>query len=336
MLLLILSLFTFSLQLQEALAQSDASCLPFYSWTFNSQHKSPCEVASSLLSVCNNGPFFVHALPDNSHYLGPTTVAGANPCQCNTVLYSLMSACGACQGKSYLSWSVWSANCPTTYTSYPSSLPQGVAVPGWAYLDVTANDNFDQTTARANSNATESTLIVPTPTPAPTSSTSSSNLTVKSNSRTGSRTKTSTSASLTSSLLPSSTPAPAQTSQSSATSDTAAREAHANLIGGVVVGCVAAVILVIGIAAYVMRRRRFIARNGQILPSPSSSDSQIDNSTWQNQQGPYMQQTNSTPRISAPSLNSSMHAPAIIVDAPRVSNAHSGHGADAEMGPTAH
>ncbi|PPR02063.1 hypothetical protein CVT24_011162 [Panaeolus cyanescens] len=335
MLLLILSLFTFSLHFQETLAQSDASCLPFYTWTFNSQDKTPCEVASSLLSVCNNGPFFVHALPDNSHYLGPVTVAGATPCECNTVVYSLMSACGACQGKTYLSWSVWSANCPTTYTSgYPEQIPQGVAVPGWAYLDVTANDNFDQTNARANANATESTLIVPTPTPTPvpTSSSLSSNGT-RSHSKTQSHSNSSTHVSDTSTTASSSTPPPVPTS--SAASAAAKEEAQSNLVGGAVVGSVMGAAIIIAIVAYFIQRRRRIARNGQILPSPNDSDSRIDDSNWQNREGPYMQQADSAPRLSAPSLNSSMHAPAIIVEAPRRSSTQGGHGVDTEKGAVA-
>lgn len=89
----------------------------------NSQNQSPCQVAASLLTVCNgsrmcNGlwlriiatqvthnfilAFPVLSLPANSEYVGPT-LQGANPCQCNTVTYSLMSACGACQGQDYVS-----------------------------------------------------------------------------------------------------------------------------------------------------------------------------------------------------------------------------------------
>ena len=70
----LLSFLTFSLNWHGTLAQSNASCLPFYNWvsryafissldlftiypsqTFNSVHQSPCQVASSLLAVCNGG-----------------------------------------------------------------------------------------------------------------------------------------------------------------------------------------------------------------------------------------------------------------------------------------
>jgi hypothetical protein len=94
--------------------------LTLFYQTYNTQMKSPCEVASILLSECNNGrqyhplvmffgssihhslAFPVDTLPQSSHYVGPS-IQNANPCQCNTVTYSLMSACGACQGRTYLS-----------------------------------------------------------------------------------------------------------------------------------------------------------------------------------------------------------------------------------------
>lgn len=55
------------------------------------------------LSITCAIAYNVDALPDQTHYLGPT-LALANPCQCNTVVYSLMSACGACQGRTYDSY----------------------------------------------------------------------------------------------------------------------------------------------------------------------------------------------------------------------------------------
>ncbi|KJA27471.1 hypothetical protein HYPSUDRAFT_937449 [Hypholoma sublateritium FD-334 SS-4] len=136
--------------LRSTAAQAQASCLPFYSWASNSQNQSPCQVAASLLTVCNGSPFPVLPLPANSEYLGPT-LQDANPCQCNTVTYSLMSACGACQGQDYVSWSVWTTNCATVYGNiFPEPIPSGVSVPGWAYLDVEAEGNFDQTNAKNN------------------------------------------------------------------------------------------------------------------------------------------------------------------------------------------
>ncbi|TFK30078.1 hypothetical protein FA15DRAFT_197104 [Coprinopsis marcescibilis] len=91
---------------------SEAVCLPYYSWTSNSQGKTPCEVAASLLAVCNDGEFEVLPLSLGQHYRGPALVANANPCICSTVVFSLMTACGLCQGRSVLRWSQWSTNCP--------------------------------------------------------------------------------------------------------------------------------------------------------------------------------------------------------------------------------
>jgi len=69
--------------------------------------------------------FTIDPLPTGSQYQGPTTY---DPCECNTVIYSLMSACDFCQGQTCISydrqpclcclvyisavrWSQFSANC---------------------------------------------------------------------------------------------------------------------------------------------------------------------------------------------------------------------------------
>lgn len=44
----------------------------------------------------------IAALPNNTVYLGPT-IDEVNPCQCNTVVYSLMSACALCQNRNVIS-----------------------------------------------------------------------------------------------------------------------------------------------------------------------------------------------------------------------------------------
>ncbi|KAF9527008.1 hypothetical protein CPB83DRAFT_856978 [Crepidotus variabilis] len=239
---LIIPVFTITVNSLSAVAQSDASCLPYYNWTFNSAKKSPCDIASSLLSVCAGSPYPVHALPDNSHYVGPT-LDSANPCQCNTVVYSLMSACGACQGRSYLSWSVWTANCPMVSTGYPESIPSGLAIPGWAYLDVKTNDNFDQSGARDHSNSTESTAV-----PSPTSS------------RSQFLTTTTLSSSInTLSLGP---------TQPAADNTASILNHHANAVGGGVVGGLFGLLFIAGAGGwyYFIRKRR--RHQGERLVSP--------------------------------------------------------------------
>jgi len=254
----LLSFFTFSVNWDSTVAQSNASCLPFYNWTYNSVEQSPCQVASSLLAVCNDGPFPVSALPDQSHqYVGPS-LQDANTCQCNTVTYSLMSACGACQGSTYLSWSVWSANCPIVYLrSYPEPIPSGVLVPGWAYLDVQADDDFDQSLAKMNANLTQSTAV-----PSPTDSKQS-----KAFSSATSSTTSAQSTSTPSSLEPSS-----------------GAVANVDAIGGGVVGGLLGLFtLCVLLYGYIHWKRRLV-RNGELLSSrtdtenPSMTQVQVINS----------------------------------------------------------
>ncbi|KAF8491364.1 hypothetical protein F5888DRAFT_1736780 [Russula emetica] len=74
------------------------TCPTSWSWSFNSLGQSPCAVAAQLQGVCDNGEFSIPSLVSGDSYVGPT---GSNDstdlCKCNTVVYSLMSACGACQ-----------------------------------------------------------------------------------------------------------------------------------------------------------------------------------------------------------------------------------------------
>ncbi|KAF9053890.1 hypothetical protein BDZ89DRAFT_297997 [Hymenopellis radicata] len=89
----------FVAQIRNVAAQSGATCVLASShWSFNSANKSPCDVASSLLGVCEGGSYEVQALPEGTHYVGPT-ISSANACQCSTVTYSLLSACAECQNR---------------------------------------------------------------------------------------------------------------------------------------------------------------------------------------------------------------------------------------------
>jgi hypothetical protein len=87
----------------------------FFVQTYNSLNQSPCKVAAYLASTCaggsesfsfcvyehgpNSSPtaFTVTALGVGQEYTGPSVLGGGDICKCNTVYYSLMSACGACQ-----------------------------------------------------------------------------------------------------------------------------------------------------------------------------------------------------------------------------------------------
>jgi len=227
---------------------TNATCDVAHNWAFNSEKQSPCEVASALLAVCT-GSYEVLALPVGFHY-NPPSIQDANPCQCNTVVYSLLSECGLCQGRTITMWSLWETNCVNvSIDSFPMPIPAGLHVPGYAYLDVKASDMFDESLAQANANITESTAL-PQPsktssTTAPTSSTSSA------------------------------AAQPTVASDSSVSSPV--NQKRSNAIGGGVVGGLAALILVVSLASWIYRRRRRIAKeNGAVLNSPVMSEYRTD------------------------------------------------------------
>ncbi|KDQ60966.1 hypothetical protein JAAARDRAFT_31964 [Jaapia argillacea MUCL 33604] len=206
---------------------TNAVCMSTYAWSDNSRGQSPCLVAAYLQGACNGGQYTVDALPANTHYIGPT-LALTNQCQCSTVTYSLMSACGSCQNRTIETWSTWSFNCSSVYVGvYPQNIPLGTAVPAWAYLDVTKADIFDPAAAEAL-NAPESTATSSKPT-----------------------------GSLTSSGPSSGTASSTTTGPPSSTSTAAGKKSNTGAIaGGVVAGVVVLALIVAGVAFYLMRKRR--------------------------------------------------------------------------------
>ncbi|KAF8340258.1 uncharacterized protein EI90DRAFT_3034883, partial [Cantharellus anzutake] len=84
--------------------------------------------------------WFVDALPDGYHYVGPklNTSYEPNLCDCSSVVYQLMSACAACQNRTYITYPNWGANCSSIAIvegEYrPSLIPPGTLVPNWAYI----------------------------------------------------------------------------------------------------------------------------------------------------------------------------------------------------------
>ncbi|KAF9443884.1 hypothetical protein P691DRAFT_712638 [Macrolepiota fuliginosa MF-IS2] len=225
---------------------TDAVCLPIFNWVFNSQHQSPCVVASSLLAVCNGGPYNVASLPDATHYLGPVSVFDANDCQCNTVVYTMMSACAACQGREYIAWSQWTANCPSVSEGFPEALPTGLHVPGWAYLDPRPSDTFDQLRAQKSINLTESVIL-----PAPTSTSNSVRPTKKLSATSSSKGLVS-STHVSSTMSSSPTPAP---SSSTANQSSVPNSHHANMIGGIAIGASVAGLGILGVILWLLHLR---------------------------------------------------------------------------------
>jgi len=247
---------------------TNATCDVAHKWASNSQKQSPCQVASTLLAVCT-GSYEVYALPDQFHYNGPDTQE-ANPCQCNTVVYSLLAECGLCQNRTITMWSLWETNCASvSISSFPMPIPAGLHVPGWAYLDVEVSDMFNESLAQANANITESTAVpqpskTPSAAPVPTSSASS---------------------------------AAAQPTVVSDVSDASTvDQKRSNAVGGGIVGAFFALILVCFLALWIYRRRRIAKENGEMLNSPAMSEYRTDTLP--------SQPTIPVPSITVSSLNS--------------------------------
>ncbi|KAF8503278.1 hypothetical protein F5888DRAFT_1903811 [Russula emetica] len=92
-----------------------------------------------LAAVCNNGAFSISPLLPQRSYLGPDGPDNGDTCKCNTVAYNLISACDACQGGQWTSYSSWSYNCTSVATpgTFPDAIPAVTRVPYWAYLNPT-------------------------------------------------------------------------------------------------------------------------------------------------------------------------------------------------------
>ncbi|KAG8952430.1 hypothetical protein FRC04_004490 [Tulasnella sp. 424] len=114
----------------------------------------------------------LHQIPnaDPTALLGPYNPpqgAGVTVCRCNTVVYSLLSACSYCQGGIVGKWSDWIAFCPSTYVSnnFPQTVPSDTAVPGWADLDPTAAGIWNPTAAQqyATTGSSGNSTVTPVP-----------------------------------------------------------------------------------------------------------------------------------------------------------------------------
>jgi len=140
-------------------AQINASpCNGAIHWTFNSLNQGPCVIAAYLLSTCNGSTYTLPPLPNNGlPYMGPTGVNGTILCNCNTVIYSLISACDLCQGETWLSWSTYSTGCIEVLppSSFPNPVPADTRVPQWALIDVTLENTWVESMAFAAGDSPE-------------------------------------------------------------------------------------------------------------------------------------------------------------------------------------
>ncbi|KAH9973130.1 hypothetical protein BGW80DRAFT_1560735 [Lactifluus volemus] len=146
-------LTTLSFFSRHALSQflkSSAICtLASFDWTYNSMDQSPCEVTAALANPCyDSSP--IPAIPPGYSYSGPRVNDGIT-CKCSTVVYSLLSACAACQGGSWISWSNYIQNCSGSDLSRPYvfAIPSGTSVPYWARIDITVKGTWDPDESRA-------------------------------------------------------------------------------------------------------------------------------------------------------------------------------------------
>jgi len=141
------SLFLFS---GFVAARVDApDCSTSWRWSYNSLGQNACTVAAYMMSTCNGGSFTIKALAPGYHYTGPGRYDDTDLCKCNTVTYSLLSACVACQGEEWISWPKYMQNCTKVLpsSSFPNPVPFGTRVPYWALIDVTVKDTWDALTS---------------------------------------------------------------------------------------------------------------------------------------------------------------------------------------------
>ncbi|KAI9571579.1 hypothetical protein HD554DRAFT_1790893 [Boletus coccyginus] len=230
---------------------STAVCLSSFNWMSNSKGQNPCVVSAYLDGACYGGPYTIDPLPTGYHYTGPDANQ-TNQCQCSSVTYNTISACGLCQNRTIISWSVWYTNCTTLYPGFfPLDIPTGTAVPQWAFQDVTTSDLFNVTLAQSVGDIPEST--------APNSAQS-----------TGSVNPASTVASASLTALPS--PTGTGTTSSGSSSSTAA------IVGGVV-GGVAGLALIAGVVFFVMRKKRSQTPPSAHFTAPTSPSGVYTNTT---------------------------------------------------------
>ncbi|VDC06656.1 unnamed protein product [Peniophora sp. CBMAI 1063] len=116
-----------------------------YDWATNSLGQDACLQAAYVVSACNNGFANVTALIDpegGTVYTGPSGIDVGDICKCNSVGYSIISACAGCQGGSWLPYSAFVFNCTTTspLTEWPTDvkIPPDTAFPDWAFQNLTA------------------------------------------------------------------------------------------------------------------------------------------------------------------------------------------------------
>ncbi|KAI0045403.1 hypothetical protein FA95DRAFT_1561119 [Auriscalpium vulgare] len=98
----------------------DVQCAPGWDWLYNSLGQTPCTVEFLVEEACETD------------------------CVCNPIIYSLASACDACETLTWGNWSHWytANNCTSVQLDMSHvTIPDTTVVPHWAYADVLATWN---------------------------------------------------------------------------------------------------------------------------------------------------------------------------------------------------
>ncbi|KAI9456411.1 hypothetical protein F5148DRAFT_370373 [Russula earlei] len=145
---------------QLAFAYTYPNCLGGWEWSYNTLGQNPCAVFAYLAGQGDN--LGILPLASGTEYNYPSADGANLTAQCNTVSYSLISACGACQGCSYMTWSQWTLGCPAIPPdgTYPLPISNGTRVPYWAHLLVMKADTWNATLAKSAGDSPE---VTPTP-----------------------------------------------------------------------------------------------------------------------------------------------------------------------------
>jgi len=144
--LLLVQLIAVPVEAQIQATDCLPAALPRWNWTYNTLKQAPCETAAYLAAECNDGKFTIPQLALGNHYTGPS---GSDTCQCNTVYYSLISACTGCQRGTWLSYDQWTTGCQVVEpdSTFPLKITNNTLVPAWAFLNVTSSAPWDNITA---------------------------------------------------------------------------------------------------------------------------------------------------------------------------------------------
>ncbi|KZP19519.1 hypothetical protein FIBSPDRAFT_932816 [Athelia psychrophila] len=229
----------FLLAVEPAQSQSTINCLSDYKWMDNSLGQNPCLMANLAWGACGDPTVpaddyldplaSTPAAAAGFYYPGPTKDE-VGTCICNTITYSFFSACSICQNGTSNTWVDYVKNCKNVsigISTYPLPVPDNTAFPAWAYLNVTGG---------FNAAAAQAAIAGPESTPIPTSTSASSSTSTITATGTGSSSSPSTSAAGNQSL-------------------TSHKSSNTGAIAGGVIGGLAFVAALAGLAVYLLRRR---------------------------------------------------------------------------------